>query len=116
MPMALPDSHGSSAVVALLMESVLPRLPTSNSSSTLILSGVGALVFAISSFITARRITTPLRVLSTSARRLEHGDYGARVQVASQDEIGELAHRLRPCARPFRPAKVKFAAWLIKTP
>ena len=93
MPMALPDSHGSSAVVALLMESV-PQATAPYKQlklNLLILSGVGALVFAIGSFITARRITTPLRVLSTSARRLEHGDYGARVQVASQDEIGELA-------------------------
>ena len=93
MPMALPDSHGSSAVVALLMESV-PQATAPYKQlklNLLILSGVGALVFAIGSFITARRITTPLRVLSTSARRLEHGDYGARVHVASQDEIGELA-------------------------
>ena len=93
MPMALPDSHGSSAVVALLMESV-PQATAPLQATQAQLADpqrCRALVFAIGSFITARRITTPLRVLSTSARRLEHGDYGARVQVASQDEIGELA-------------------------
>ncbi|MGE5453043.1 MAG: EAL domain-containing protein [Acidobacteriota bacterium] len=93
MPMALPSSHGPSPVVALLMESVARATEPYKQLklNLLILSAVGVIVFAIGSVITAKRITTPLRVLSTSARRLEHGDYGARVHVASQDEIGELA-------------------------
>ncbi|MDE2594304.1 MAG: EAL domain-containing protein [Burkholderiales bacterium] len=93
VPMALPSSHGPSPVVALLMESVARATEPYKQLklNLLILSGVGVIVFAIGSVVTAKRITTPLRVLSTSARRLEHGDYGARVHVASKDEIGELA-------------------------
>ncbi|MDE2078328.1 MAG: EAL domain-containing protein [Burkholderiales bacterium] len=94
MPMALPDSHGEAPAVALLMESVAQATEPYNrlKLSLLILTGLGAVVFALGSVFTAKRITTPLRILSTSARRLEHGDYGARVEVASKDEIGELAH------------------------
>ncbi|MEN9451524.1 MAG: hypothetical protein RLZZ369_583 [Pseudomonadota bacterium] len=93
IPMALPSSHGSSTVVALLMESVAQATApyAQLKLNLLILTGIGVFVFACGSFITAKRITTPLRVLSASARRLEHGDYGARVQVSSKDEIGELA-------------------------
>jgi diguanylate cyclase (GGDEF)-like protein len=55
------------------------------------LTAVGLVVFTLGSFLTARRITTPLRVLSTSARRLERGDYGAEVRATFKGEIGELA-------------------------
>lgn len=94
MPMALPDSHGEAPAVALLMESVAQATEPYKQLklSLLILTGLGAVFFALGSVFTAKRITTPLRILSTSARRLEHGDYGARVEVASKDEIGELAH------------------------
>ncbi|HET8869048.1 MAG TPA: diguanylate cyclase, partial [Aquabacterium sp.] len=93
IPMALPNSHGNSSVMALLMESVAQATEPYKQLklSLLVLTGLGAIVFALGSVITAKRITTPLRILSTSARRLEHGDYGARVQVSSKDEIGELA-------------------------
>lgn len=92
-PMPLPDSHSASAVTALLMQSVAKSTAPYKQLklNLLILAGLGVLVFAVGSFITAKRITTPLRVLNASARRLEHGDYGARVHVASKDEIGELA-------------------------
>lgn len=47
--------------------------------------------FGVGGYVTARHITTPIRMLAGSARRLERGDYGAEVRVPSQDEIGDLA-------------------------
>jgi diguanylate cyclase (GGDEF)-like protein len=41
--------------------------------------------------LTARRITTPLRALSSSVKRLERGDYAAAVQTNFHGEFGELA-------------------------
>ena len=52
---------------------------------------LGVLVFGAGSMLVAKRITTPLRVLSNSARRLERGDYGAEVRLNYTGEIGELA-------------------------
>ena len=89
----LPGSPGQPPVTALLMRSVDQALePYVELKLTLLLLGVlGVSVFGIGGYITARRITTPLRVLSNSAKRLERGDYGAEVKVSSKDEIGELA-------------------------
>ncbi len=89
----LPGTPGQPPVTALLLRSVDQALaPYGKLKLTLLLlSAVGLGVFAIGGYFTARRITTPLRVLTGSARRLERGDYGAEVRVSSQDEIGELA-------------------------
>ncbi|RZI86677.1 MAG: EAL domain-containing protein [Rubrivivax sp.] len=89
----LPGSPGQPPVTALLMRSVDQALEpyVELKLTLLLLSAVGVAVFGFGSYVTARRITTPLRILSNSARRLERGDYGAEVKMASRDEIGELA-------------------------
>ncbi len=93
LPVILPGAQGQSPTTALLMRSVDRALEPFNQLKIklLMLTAVGLVVFAVGSLVTARRITTPLRVLSTSARRLERGDYGAEVRAAFQGEIGELA-------------------------
>jgi diguanylate cyclase len=89
----LPGASNRPPMTALLLRSVDQALaPYSRLKFTLVLlSAVGLGVFAVGGYFTARRITTPLRVLTGSARRLERGDYGAEVRVNSRDEIGELA-------------------------
>ena len=52
---------------------------------------LGLAVFGAGAWLTARRITQPLRELSVSARRLSVGDYEEPVALKSTDEIGELA-------------------------
>lgn len=42
------------------------------------------------SFLIARRITAPVRTLTTAAEKMAHGDLNQRVVVTSSDEIGEL--------------------------
>jgi diguanylate cyclase (GGDEF)-like protein len=93
LPVMLPAAPGQSPTTALLLRSVDTALAPFKQLklNLLILSGVGIIVFGIGSLVTARRITTPLRVLSTSARRLERGDYGAEVRASFKGEIGELA-------------------------
>jgi len=92
-PVTLPGAPGQAPMTALLMRSVDQALAPFNhlKFTLLILTAVGVVVFAVGSMLTVRRITTPLRVLSSSARRLERGDYGAEVRVGLQGEIGELA-------------------------
>ncbi|MBI5926728.1 MAG: EAL domain-containing protein [Aquabacterium sp.] len=93
LPVMLPGAPGQSPTTALLMRSVDKALEPFNQLkfTLLMLNAVGLVVFGLGSFVTARRITTPLRVLSTSARRLERGDYGAEVRDTFKGEIGELA-------------------------
>ncbi|TAK93523.1 MAG: EAL domain-containing protein [Aquabacterium sp.] len=93
LPVMLPGAPGQSPTTALLMRSVDKALEPFNQLkfTLLMLNAVGLVVFGLGSFVTARRITTPLRVLSTSARRLERGDYGAEVRATFTGEIGELA-------------------------
>ncbi len=93
LPMTLPGAPGQSPTTALLMRSVDKALEPFNQLKfkLLLLTAVGLAVFAMGSLVTARRITTPLRVLSSSARRLERGDYGAEVRTVFKGEIGELA-------------------------
>lgn len=40
----------------------------------------------------ARGIVRPVRAVSDAARRLSEGDFSARAKIASEDEIGQLAH------------------------
>jgi signal transduction histidine kinase len=40
----------------------------------------------------ARGMTKPLRDMAAAARRMETGDYSARVETGSRDEVGQLAH------------------------
>jgi len=54
-------------------------------------AAVGILLGAALSFWAARRITRPVERLAAGAREVASGNWNARVEVASQDEIGELA-------------------------
>ncbi len=45
----------------------------------------------IITFFISRRITSPIRALTNSARRLGKGDFSQRVNIKSKDEVGELA-------------------------
>jgi len=51
-----------------------------------VLLSIGVSIFA------ARRITSPLQVLTQSSRALARGDFSQRVNLWSHTEIGELAH------------------------
>jgi signal transduction histidine kinase len=50
-----------------------------------------AIILLLLSFWLSRRILRPMRVLQAGVNRLASGDYDARVQVATGDEIEELA-------------------------
>jgi diguanylate cyclase (GGDEF)-like protein len=91
--LVLPGSPGQPPVTALLLRSVDQALaPYGQLKFTLlVLTALGVAAFGVGGYVTARRITTPIRMLAGSARRLERGDYGAEVRVPSQDEIGDLA-------------------------
>ncbi len=61
---------------------------------------VGAAVVAavLLTSLLSRRILAPVEALTRVARRMEKGDLSQRVQVRSQDEIGQLAHAFNAMA------------------
>jgi signal transduction histidine kinase len=65
----------------------------------LIFAGLAAsLVAALLSFLVARRITAPVRVLTTAAEKMAQGDLKQRVILTSSDEIGELGNAFNTMA------------------
>jgi HD-GYP domain-containing protein (c-di-GMP phosphodiesterase class II) len=53
---------------------------------------LGAIILSLLiSILAARRVTTPLEVLTESSRAIAKGDFSKRVQLRSRTEIGELA-------------------------
>ena len=58
----------------------------------LILTAAGILIAAVISMVTARRITSPLRELTSTARRLGSGDYDGPIPTGGGEEIAELSN------------------------
>ncbi|MDY7578900.1 EAL domain-containing protein [Herbaspirillum sp. RTI4] len=81
-----------SAVVVLqrsISEAIAPyRLLQFN---LLMLTIAGVIVAVIASMLTAKHLTSPLRALADTAKRLGEGDYLAKIAVKREGEIGKLA-------------------------
>ena len=60
-------------------------------STAMLVGGVGILVAVLASLWFAARVTRPVESLAEAARRVAAGDLGAKVDVESSDELGELA-------------------------
>src|SRR5208337_3540043 len=60
-------------------------------STGLLVGGAGILVSVLASLWFAARVTRPVVSLAEAARRVAAGDLGAKVEVESSDELGELA-------------------------
>jgi len=60
-------------------------------STAMLVGGVGILVAVLASLWFAARVTRPVVSLAEAARRVAAGDLGAKVEVESSDELGELA-------------------------
>jgi len=60
-------------------------------STAMLVGGMGILVAVFASLWFAARITRPVVSLADAARRVAAGDLGAKVEVESGDELGQLA-------------------------
>ena len=60
-------------------------------STAMLVGGAGLLVAVLASLWVAARVTRPVVSLAEAARRVAAGDLGAKVEVESSDELGELA-------------------------
>jgi nitrogen fixation/metabolism regulation signal transduction histidine kinase len=60
-------------------------------STGAVAGGIGILIGVLLSYWVASRVTRPVRQLAESTRKVAAGQWGARVDAGSSDEIGELA-------------------------
>ncbi len=79
------------AVVSVSIDEAV-RMPQDLQVALLLITLLGFAVFALGSVLTARRVTTPLRLLSHAAERLGRGDMATPMRgLRRQDEVGQLA-------------------------
>lgn len=114
----LNNTPGQVAVTAVLLRSVDRALaPYQSLQLTLLaLTGFGVIVFAIGGFITAQRITTPLRALTQSARKLEQGEYDHAVHVQHSGEIGELAQSFETMRQAIQSRETQISRLAYEDP
>jgi len=60
--------------------------------------GIGAALVGLSSIILFRKISSPLRRLADATKSLSQEDFSKRVDIESNDEIGQLSHSFNTMA------------------
>ena len=111
-----PDVSGP-AVLALVSLSIddAVRPPRDLQVGLAVITGLGLIVFLIGAIVATRRVTTPLRALSTAADRLGSGDYGAPIHgLERHDEMGHLArafNQMRTSVGEKQEQILKLAYW-----
>ncbi|MBI4543481.1 MAG: protein kinase [Gemmatimonadetes bacterium] len=79
---------------------------------TLVLLAIAGLLLAlVASWLVAHQIAKPVHALVGVTRRVAEGDYSATVEVASRDEIGELAAAFRTMVEELK-AKQQLVEYL----
>lgn len=92
--------HAMLYAVPLLEPEDGPAAPFVRSVNRWMIGAVAAagLLALIVMWLLSRRIVGPVEALTSAARRMEGGDWGARVAVGSRDEIGDLSHAFNSMA------------------
>ncbi|HSB68793.1 MAG TPA: ATP-binding protein [Candidatus Methylomirabilis sp.] len=60
---------------------------------------IAVLIASLSSFVLAQRITKPLQALTGGVAAVGRGDFGQRIEVTSQDELGQLSSAFNEMTR-----------------
>lgn len=80
------------AVVAQKPQAEAYRDISEMQTAAMELASIAVLVSILISVFAAKRITTPINILTDSSRAIAQGDFSKRVQLKSRTEIGELAN------------------------
>lgn len=108
IPIIVDSKTIGTVLVGSMIEPVLNPadedfLRSVNLSILLTSAAVGVLAIVLGSLL-FRQITSPLRALSQSAQAIAEGDLGRRVEVRSDDEIGQVAHSFNRMAESLGEA------------
>ena len=110
-------------IVMVVPESDFMAQITQNNRNTLVFIIISALFSVIVSALLARRITRPITNLSRSAKALANGDYDQRLEIKSEDELGELtdafntmAVKLKENTASLQESEERFRALVEQAP
>jgi signal transduction histidine kinase len=76
----------------------------------LLIGLAGFFVGLAAASLLARRVTRPLQKLVAGTVRISQGDFGHRIEIASRDEIGELARSFNEMSGRLREARERMEA------
>lgn len=108
IPITVGDETVGTVLVGSMIEPVLNPadedfLRSVNISILITSISVGILGLVLGSLL-FRQITSPLRALSQSAQAIADGDLGRRIEIKSNDEIGQAAHSFNRMAESLAQA------------
>jgi len=108
IPVLVQDKLVGTVLVGSMIEPVLNPadkdfLRSVNFSILLSSLTVGVLALVLGSLL-FRQITSPLRALSLSAQAIADGDFGRRIDIRSEDEIGRVARSFNQMAESLAQA------------
>ena len=110
-------------IVMVVPESDFMAQINQNNRNTLMFIIISALFSVIVSAFLARRITRPITNLSRSAKALANGDYDQRLEIRSEDELGELtdafntmAVKLKENTASLQESEERFRALVEQAP
>ena len=95
---------GLIALANVLVTAVMMFLSSHDLTLLIVLLVFSLIVSLLFAFILAGSISASLELLSTGAKRLGQGDLSVRINVASQDEIADLANVLNSMAQDLDTA------------
>jgi len=102
---ALAGAMGGLIALANVLVTAMMMFLSSHDLTLLIVLLVFSLIVSLLfAFILAGSVSASLELLSTGAKRLGQGDLSARINVASQDEIADLANVLNSMAQDLNTA------------
>lgn len=93
------DDWGMPGALGVLIPEPLAELDAQLLRNRLIATGVLLVLVTVLAWLVTRRVTQPLRELTTTASRIARGDLGASFEVTSRDEVGTLAAALEGMRR-----------------
>ncbi len=86
--------HNTRAEGMILVHCQVPAIKKSRSSILsifLISGGIGVLLAMILAFILSSRLTKPLKIMKTAAKRIASGEFTERIGLEGKDEIADLS-------------------------
>ncbi len=94
LSLVIPVGVGGNRPVSVVMQRSMEQelKPFQQLRAAVFVLSCGGLVLSLfGAFYIARSVTSPVRALASAARSVEQGDYGQPVDVAQEDELGDLA-------------------------
>jgi len=109
----LPDVGGRTAGMLYVGTLEQPYLDMLRESLLLLLglTLLGVVVVGVVAIVMAERLSRPLRAIAEAAAAVAEGDFAQRVDITSNDEIGDLGRRFNRMTEKLARAHVELQAW-----